>query len=125
MLLDVLLHRNHATDWAGKNLCSEDAAVHHIFPREFLKASGESRDEMINCVGNLTFIDPSTNSEIGDTPPDEYLPQYVGKDQDVFDRHMLPVSPKLWRVENFEKFLDARLKLIWQNTTRLLSELEG
>src|ERR1017187_4880210 len=27
MLLDVLLHRNQAMDWAGKNIISEDAAV--------------------------------------------------------------------------------------------------
>lgn len=123
MLLDVLLHRNQATNWAGKNIRSEDAAVHHIFPREFLKGAGETRDEYINCLGNLTFIDPSINSEIGDTPPEIYFKDYVSKDHDIFDRHMIPADPKLWKVDKFEEFLEARLKLIWRKTAELLQEM--
>jgi hypothetical protein len=124
MLLDVLLHRSKATGWAGKYVKSEDAAIHHIFPREYLKGTGETRDEFINCLSNLTFIDPSVNSQIGDTPPEEYLKDYVGKDQDIFDQHMIPTDSKLWKVENFEKFLGARAKLIWKKTTELLNEME-
>lgn len=123
MLLGLLLHRNEATDWAGRNLKTEDAAIHHIFPREYLKGKGETRDELINCLGNLTFIDPSINSEIGDTPPGDYLKDYVSKDQDIFERHMIPLNPKLWEFDNFEKFLDARLKLIWKRTSELIQEI--
>jgi hypothetical protein len=103
---------------------SEEAAVHHMFPREFLKSTGETRDDLINCLGNLTFIDPSINSEIGDTPPDTYLKDYVMKDHDIFQRHMIPSDTELWKVENFEAFLDARLKLIWRKTSELLKEME-
>jgi hypothetical protein len=123
MLLDMLLHRNQATDWAGKNVISEDAAVHHIFPREFLKASGETRDEYINCIGNLTLIDPSINSEIGDTPPEDYFKEF--KDAGLLDRHMIPADPKLWKFENYEKFLDARLKLVWKKASELMEELQS
>ena len=123
MLLDVLLHRNQATDWAGKNVVSENAAVHHIFPREFLKEYGETRDEYINCLGNLTLIDPSINSEIGDTPPEEYLKDF--KDPDLLERHMIPGDPKLWKFENFEKFLEARLKRMWDKTSAMLDELQA
>jgi hypothetical protein len=125
MLLDILLHRNQATDWAGKDLKSKEAAIHHIFPREYLKSEGETRDELINCLGNLTFIDPGVNSEISDTPPDTYFKDYVSKDQDIFERHMIPSRPELWKVENFEAFLEARLKLIWRSTAELLKEMEG
>ncbi len=123
MLLDVLLHRNHATDWTGRNLRSEEAAIHHIFPREFLKSTGENRDELINSLGNLTLIDPSVNAEIGDDPPESYLKAYCGGDHDVLERHMIPSDRSLWKVENFEKFLSARLKLIWQHTAQLLGEM--
>jgi hypothetical protein len=123
MLLDVLLHRNQAMDWAGKNIISEDAAVHHIFPREFLKEYGETRDEYINCIGNLTLIDPSINSEIGDTPPEDYLKGF--KDPDLLDRHMIPADPKLWKFDNYEKFLDARLKLVWKKASEMLEELHS
>jgi hypothetical protein len=50
MLLDALLNRNNATDWAGKDVISENAAVHHLFPREFLKEQGENREEYINYM---------------------------------------------------------------------------
>jgi hypothetical protein len=120
MLLDVLLHRNDATNWAGKNVISEDAAVHHIFPREYLKSHGETRDEYINCIGNLTLIDPSVNSEIGDTPPEEYFKDF--KEPDLLERHMIPADPKLRKYQNYEKFLDARLKLMWKQTSAMIDE---
>lgn len=123
MLLDVLLHRNQATDWAGKDVISEDAAVHHLFPREFLKDSGETREEYINCIGNLTLIDPSINSEIGDRPPEDYLKDF--KDPDLFERHMIPADHKLWKFENYEKFLDARLKLMWAKASSMLESLQS
>jgi hypothetical protein len=123
LLLDSLLHRNNATDWAGKDVVSENAAVHHLFPREYLKDRGETREEYINCLGNLTLIDPSINSEIGDAPPEEYFKTF--RDSGIFDSHMIPENPKLWTYENYEKFLEARLKLIWARTQEMLQELEG
>ena len=123
MLLDLFLHRNEATDWAGKNVISEDAAVHHIFPRECLKANGETRDEYINCIGNLTLIDPCVNSEIGDTPPEEYFKGF--KEPDLLKRHMIPDDPKLLKCENYEKFLVARLKLMWKQASAMLDEFRA
>jgi len=121
MLLDALLHRNGATNWAGKNVVSEECAVHHIFPREYLKDHEETRAECINCIGNLTLIDPGINSEIGDRPPEDYFQEY--KDPEIFERHMIPSDPKLWKFENYERFLDARLKLMWTKAAEMLNEL--
>ena len=123
MLLDAMLHRNNATDWAGKGVISENTAIHHIFPREYLKENGETRDDYINCIGNLTLIDPDINSEIGDTPPNDYFKEF--KDNDIFQNHMIPDDPKLWKFERYENFLEARLKLIWQHTQEMLRDLEG
>lgn len=120
MLLDVLLHRGNATDWAGAPVVSEQAAAHHIFPREFLKEHGETRDEYINCLGNLTLISPSINSEIGDVPPDEYLARF---DEDVLRRHFIPENKKLWKLDRFEDFLGERLRLLWKQSASLIEEL--
>ena len=38
---------------------------------------------------------------------------------------MIPSDRKLWVVENYEKFLGARLKLIWKRTEELLNTLSG
>lgn len=124
MLLDILLFRNKATDWASKPVLSEQAAIHHIFPREFLKDNEETRDYMINCLANLTFISPSVNSEIGDESPDVYLAEYAKSDSTMLEQHLIPTNKKLWSVDRFEDFLDARLNLIWKQTKELITELE-
>jgi hypothetical protein len=123
MILDILLYRNNATDWAGKPVISEQAAIHHIFPREFLKTSGETRDLMINCLANLTFISPSVNSEIGDESPEIYLANYASADDTLLEDHFIPSNKKLWNFDAFEDFLETRLKLIWRKTKELLDDL--
>jgi hypothetical protein len=124
MLLAVLLHRNKATDWAGKNIDvdSDQCDVHHIFPRELLKGQ-EYEAGWINNLGNLTFIDNEENKSLGDTPPEEYLAKFVAQ-RGILDRHMIPSDPKLWKLENFPKFLNARLKLIWQKVAELQKEID-
>jgi hypothetical protein len=124
MLLDILLFRNKATDWASKPVVSEQAAIHHIFPREFLKDNEETRDYMINSLANLTFISPSVNSEIGDESPDAYLAEYAKSDINMLEEHLIPTNRKLWSVDRFEDFLDARLNLIWKQTKELINTLE-
>lgn len=122
MLLDVLLYRKRATDWTGKPIKSENTAIHHIFPRECLKESGVFDDKTVNCLANLTLIDPGINSEIGDELPVKYIPEYL-KDKDVLEEHFIPDKKHLWEINRVEDFLDARLKLIWKATNDLLDEL--
>jgi hypothetical protein len=122
MVLDILLHRKNATDWAGKRVKSEDAAIHHLFPRECLKEEGIQDEKLINCLANLTLINPDINSEIGDQMPAKYLPEYV-KDESVLAEHFIPINKKLWNIENYEDFLGARFKLIWRALMELLEEL--
>lgn len=86
-----------------------------------MKDQGENREDYINCLGNLTLIDPGINSEIGSAPPEEYFKEF--KDKGVFASHMIPDNPKLWTFERYEKFLEARLKLIWGRTEEMLQKL--
>lgn len=122
MLLDVLLYRKKATDWAGKLIKSEDTAIHHIFPREILKEEGIQDEKLINCLANLTLINSAINSEICDQFPAKYLPDYV-KDESQLAEHFIPRNKKLWNTENYEQFLEARIALIWKATKELLEEL--
>lgn len=122
MLLDILMHRAKATNWAGKLIKSEECAIHHIFPREVLREDGYEDERMINCLANLTIIDPGINSEIGDQLPSNYLPIYL-KDEKVLDNHFIPKDRNLWKLENYERFLAVRIKLIWKEVKNLLEEL--
>jgi hypothetical protein len=63
------------------------------------------------------------NKSLGDTPPEEYLEKFVSQ-REILDRHMIPSDKKLWKLENFRDFLDARLKLIWKHMAQLQKEAE-
>lgn len=121
-VLFVLLTKNNATDWTG-HLISEKAinemARHHIFPKEELR---NTQDEVnINHIGNLTFINKGKNEELHDRLPKDYLKEL---DPEVIRKHFIPDKKDLWKIENYEKFLDARLESMWVSFKELMQSLE-
>lgn len=48
--------------------------VHHIFPKEYLKANGYEKS-MYNQEGNYAFLDTQVNKSIGKKAPSEYFPE--------------------------------------------------
>ena len=124
-LLYVLLIKNDATDWTGERLKIrpfDGLDRHHIFPRDFLKENLEiedNRDIIINNIGNITFIKKEVNSEIGDRPPHEYLPEYKA----YIDKHFIPTDENLWRLETYEAFLKARIGIIHFKAHELYPEI--
>jgi hypothetical protein len=120
MLLNAVLFRSKAPNWAGQIVDSKNTTVHHIFPREFLKDKVEDED-MINDLGNLTLIAPQINSEISDTPPSEYLPKY---DPSYLKSHLIPGDKELWRPERYAKFLLKRTQMMWEAVNEAMKELQ-
>jgi len=60
-------------------------------------------------VANITIISRKANEEIGSKRPDEYL---SGLDTEILKSHYIPLDSKLWRPENYLKFLEQRKKMI-------------
>jgi len=111
-MLYILLHKNNATDWAGTPLSKRDfnkLARHHIFPKDDLKGIGED-EIMINHLGNLTFIDQNVNEELQNSLPEEYLSEY---DEQILEKHFIPIDRELWKMDNYSKFIDKRMDLFW------------
>jgi len=111
-LLYILLHKNNATDWAGRPLGEKkfnQLARHHIFPKDCLRDKGED-EIMINHLGNLTFIDQNVNEELQNSLPEEYLSEY---DEQILEKHFIPTDRELWKVDNYSKFIDRRMDLLW------------
>lgn len=48
--------------------------VHHIFPKEYLKANGYEKS-LYNQEGNYAFLDTQVNKSIGKKAPDDYFPE--------------------------------------------------
>lgn len=52
---------------------------HHIFPKHHLETIGYDNDRDRNQIANFTYLDYSTNIDISDAPPEEYVNRYREK----------------------------------------------
>ena len=52
----------------------DNGDVHHIFPKEYLKANGFEKSQY-NQEGNYAFLDTQVNKSIGKKAPNEYFPE--------------------------------------------------
>ena len=66
---DMSLLSNNVT---VKDLIEITGDVHHIFPKEYLKANGFSKN-MYNQIANYAFLDTQVNKSIGKKAPREYF----------------------------------------------------
>ena len=120
MLLNSLLHSSKASNWKGEVVTSRNTTVHHIFPRDFLRSKGVSDLDKIHDIGNLTLIDTGVNSEIGSTPPQDYLSSYSKSD---LKHHFIPDSLSLYNIKHYDSFLMERSRMIWKGTLGFLNKL--
>ena len=98
---------------------------HHIFPKHYLETIGFDNDRDRNQIANFTYLDYSTNIEISDDPPIEYVSRYkekLGADgyKTACEQNALP--------ENFETleypvFLEKRRILMSKTVKKAYEEL--
>jgi hypothetical protein len=131
MLYFVLRH-NGAKDWlSGLKLSSKHVGkshklqFHHIFPKSLLKKERCDRSE-INEIANMAFIGGKANRHILNNPPSKYLPEDIIKTRgkDALTSQLVPLEPKLWRMENYQDFLDYRRKAIISAINEFIAALE-
>jgi hypothetical protein len=90
--------------------------VDHIFPQVLLKEQKvpqAKRDQIANCM----LLSATENSaEKSAAPPNEWfdISRYSSKDEQeaYLKLHLIPSDPELWKIENYEKFIEARKILI-------------
>lgn len=128
-LLYLLTRVNHARDFGsgielthsllGKNSTLE---VHHIFPKDLLYKAGKAKS-IVNSLSNYAFLTKETNLEISNRNPEEYMPYYNQKHPGVLESNWIPVDPKLWKIENYELFLQKRRELLAEGANTFLKSL--
>ncbi len=97
--------------------------VDHIFPQsqlkkikvanpetgrmDILKYKWDDRDQIANCM----LLTAQENGSGGKT---DILPEvwFADKSKDYLELHLIPQDKELWKLENFEKFVKERKKLI-------------
>mgnify|MGYP000716385096 CR=1 FL=1 len=117
-LLYLLLIKRNADNWNGrllKHTSLSELARHHIFPKEYLERelsidNPDDREVLINNLGNITFIHKDINSEIGgDKPPEYYISEYI----DSAKKHFIPTDRNMWKLDQYQTFLEYRIREIY------------
>ena len=105
--------------------------IDHIFPQSELRKIKEPnpetgrmnimkyRQEDRDQIGNLMLLTAVENGAGGKT---DILPEvwFTDKPEEYLELHLIPRDPELWKMENFEAFLDERNKLIAEKFNYLI-----
>ena len=128
-MLYMLTRMGEAKDWGtGLPLKSfllgkmNKLEVHHIFPRAQLYKLKYKRPQ-VNALANFCFLTKDTNLNISDKLPEKYFPEIEAKHPGALASQWIPSDPALWKIENFEGFLEARRALLAAETNKRMMEL--
>lgn len=99
--------------------------VHHIFPKSQLYKATQYgfRKSEVNALANFCFLTKDTNLHISDRLPEEYFPEIEAAHPGALASQWIPEDPKLWKLENFRDFLEARKELLADELNRQMEAL--
>jgi len=107
-----------------------DPHVDHIFPRKlfskkYMNERGipveeqEKLSVLLHSIGNLELLTAKENEE----KSGQEFEKWIATRHDSFvERHLIPTDRKLWKLENFEKFVEAREALIRERLEALFAK---
>ncbi len=128
-VLYMLTRVGEAKDWGTgmplkSNLLGKMSKleVHHIFPKAQLYKRKYKRPE-VNALGNFCFLTKETNLAVSDRLPEEYFPEFEALHPGGLASQWIPDDPKLWKIENFRAFLEARKELLATEVNKRMVEL--
>ena len=130
-LLYMLTRVWKAQDWeTGVELSSHllgklsTLQVHHIFPKALLyKKEYDYQRPEVNAIANFTFLTQSTNLQVSDRHPSEYLAEFAEKHPGTIESHWIPMDRELWKPERYLDFLAARRQLLADAANEFLDTL--
>ncbi len=120
LLLYVVARNEGAEDWwKGHRITTSDYEEHHIIPRSLLKKAGYEYS-LIDDASNIAFLTEKANRRISNTPPETYLAEI---DQGKLEKQFVPLDKNLYKIENYELFLQQRRKMIVEKVNTYLKSL--
>jgi len=96
--------------------------VHHIFPKAQLYKRNFRRPE-VNALANFCFLTKDTNLNISDRLPEEYFAEINEAYPGALESQWIPMDTRLWKIENFRDFLEARKSLLATEMNKRMEEL--
>lgn len=118
-----------SNDITVANMIVHSGDIHHIFPKEYLKAKFSSRSDY-NQMANFVYAQTEVNIRIGKKSPKEYLFKVIEQcnggerkyggitDLDEFNKnlkdHCIPKDVVNMSIDDYPRFLEERRKLMAQ-----------
>jgi hypothetical protein len=131
----ILVKAKGAVDWfngipLSKNVGpSYELNSHHIFPTSLLYSDGKYSSEnhlhkkIVNEIANRAFLTSSSNIQISNKPPKEYLKEVQKKYPDALEKQFVPTDDSLWEIDRYEDFLAKRRELIAWEINKYMDDL--
>lgn len=102
----------------------------HIFPSNLLETEklvergidpdkAVEFEERADTFANLQLLTGRENEAKQDKPFDEWI---TTRDEAFYERHLIPDEPEYYKLENFDKFVETRGKLIKETLSSVLGE---
>lgn len=100
----------------------------HIFPSAILKEKGYGRENrlkyaMAQELTNRALLTQVANRRKSDTAAEDYLGSIKNDSPGSLEKQCIPMDEELWKMENYEGFLDARRHLLTENLNKYLNDL--
>lgn len=112
----VLFSHKKVSDLLDPALKTKKKALerHHLFPRVWLEASGETDLKVINQVANFALLEWPENLDISDDAPSVHVPKIRSRfsPEEWRRMHELHALPEGWESLEYASFLAARRRLM-------------
>jgi hypothetical protein len=92
--------------------------IHHFFPKALMARHGYTLDK-INTFANLTVLSEEDNLDISMEEPATYLKR-LSVEPEKLEVLCIPRDESLWRVDQYDAFLEARRKMLAQRANEYL-----
>ncbi len=100
----------------------------HIFPFSKLRAAGYGTDNRIKYalaqeVTNRAILTQIANRTKSAATAEDYLTEIAAKNPDSLARQCIPDDPDLWKLENYERFIEERRDLLASELNEYLNSI--
>ena len=131
----ILAKARDAVDWCNglpldiKQKGSYWIHSHHIFPQSRLYGEGgyekhnHLHKKVVNEIANRAFLTADSNWDLSSDLPEEYLAEVETRFPQAMTKQLVPTSPGLWSIDNYEAFLKERRSLIASAFNELMASL--
>ncbi len=133
-MTNIVIRAKGGVDWANGIKLSKPFGKkyrverHHVFPQSVLEKEGYDTGNLfhrrlVHEIANRVPLTRSSNMEIFDKKPQKYFPILEKRYPGNLKKFFIPMNQELWKLENYEDFLERRRELIAEGINAFMKSL--